>query len=70
MELKQYDVLTFSQYEGGLDALVSAVNAAMADGWRPLGGVFVVFIADNNGNIHYKTTEYYQAMVREGGDSK
>jgi len=70
MKPKQYEVLTFSQYEGGLDALVSAVNAAMADGWRPQGGVFIAFFADNNGDIHYNTTEYYQAMVREGEDSK
>lgn len=47
-----------------LDALVVRVNQAIADGWKPLGGVAIAL--QQNGGRYY--TVFAQAVIKEGDD--
>jgi hypothetical protein len=48
--------------DGVISALQEAVNASIGDGWRPSGGVCVIY---RGGEWLYG----YQAMTREGSSS-
>jgi hypothetical protein len=45
-----------------VEGLEQDVNAAIEDGWRPVGGVCVV-----NSQANTYAWWFYQAMVRDGG---